>query len=91
MPYFPARFLTPRRLAMLGSAQSIGIEDLEISKANECFKQNENMLNKILDLELSRMKPPKVKDSHLNKLVTCFGPQLYRLHRLTINLGFFST
>ena len=59
MPYFPARFLTHHRLALLETTDSFGIEDLEISKAIECL--NENTLNKIKELTLKRTIVLKVK------------------------------
>lgn len=52
MPYFPANFLNPHRLALLKTAKSVGIEKLRMGQATQHFKDKTINLSRLSSLEL---------------------------------------
>ena len=51
MPYFPGNFLTPERMALLETADSVGIQKLGQAKVEELL-ESRCLINKLAHLEI---------------------------------------
>ena len=62
LPYFPGSLLTPERIALLQTAESVSIHSLRLGIAIAHFKANPNFLGKIKELSLTAVAYPKEQE-----------------------------